>query len=453
MIEIDGEFEYLKFYGLDRLIPLEGSVSAHPSILSLKPYRLDESTGLVDYDMLEKTATLFKPKLIIAGATAYPHGAFLIADMAHVSGLVAASVVANPFEYCDIVATTTHKKLITECFIMWLFSLYPVLGIDLESAINNAVFQGLQVIKRARKRKNVDTAIGTADDEIHDAEMEVPLINLVHGSRNAASKVDQGGPDPDVAVNWIAQIETKFKALRFPEDVKVLVDIPFLVGDAENWWRSMEPMIDVAGNDITWEEFKEMFLDQYFPRALRKKRQNDFYSLRQIRNMTVLQYANKFTSLGRLCPKVFEDEEEKMDQFEQGLRAEIECQLASHKFTTFKNMYDAALAVEVRFNLNEGEISIGKKPRWMMASNQATGNFQSSNKRRGHVNANGEKLKQCETCQKFNRGECRLKTGDCFSCGQHGHIARHCPNKLVKEESKFLNQANKGQRTMHGSES
>ncbi|GMN51332.1 hypothetical protein TIFTF001_020485 [Ficus carica] len=109
------------------------------------PYQLDESTGLVDYDMLEKTATLFRPKLVIAGANAYARdfdyprmrkiadavGAFLMMDMAHISGLVAASVVADPFEYSDIVMTTTHKES-------------PVLGVDLESAIDNAVFPGLQ---------------------------------------------------------------------------------------------------------------------------------------------------------------------------------------------------------------------------------------------------------------------------------------------------------------------
>ncbi|TYJ32600.1 hypothetical protein E1A91_A05G046500v1 [Gossypium mustelinum] len=138
------------------------------------PYRLDESTGysslfdllsfsgwykygtgLVDYDMLEKTATLFRPRLIIAGASAYPHdfdyprmrkiadavGAFLMMDMAHISGLVAASVVANPFEYCDIVTTTTHKSLRGPRGGMIFFKKDPVLGVDLESAINNAVFQ------------------------------------------------------------------------------------------------------------------------------------------------------------------------------------------------------------------------------------------------------------------------------------------------------------------------
>ncbi|XP_073129911.1 serine hydroxymethyltransferase 3, chloroplastic isoform X2 [Henckelia pumila] len=122
------------------------------------PYRLDESTGFVDYEMLEKTATLFRPKLIIAGASAYPRdfdyprmrkiadavGAFLMMDMAHISGLVAASVVANPFDYCDIVTTTTHKSLRGPRGGMIFFKKDPVLGVDLESAINNAVFPGLQ---------------------------------------------------------------------------------------------------------------------------------------------------------------------------------------------------------------------------------------------------------------------------------------------------------------------
>ncbi|XP_058074006.1 serine hydroxymethyltransferase 3, chloroplastic [Magnolia sinica] len=122
------------------------------------PYRLDESTGLVDYEMLEKTANLFRPKLIIAGASAYPRdfdyprmrkiadavGAFLMMDMAHISGLVAASVVGNPFEYCDVVTTTTHKTLRGPRGGMIFFKKDPILGVDLETAINNAVFPGLQ---------------------------------------------------------------------------------------------------------------------------------------------------------------------------------------------------------------------------------------------------------------------------------------------------------------------
>lgn len=89
------------------------------------PYRLDESTGLIDMDTLEKTAALFRPKIIVAGASAYSRsidyarfreiadsvGAYLLADMSHTSGLVAAGFASNPFEYADIVTTTSHKSL------------------------------------------------------------------------------------------------------------------------------------------------------------------------------------------------------------------------------------------------------------------------------------------------------------------------------------------------------
>ena len=89
------------------------------------PYRLDEETGLIDYDTLEKNAALFRPKLIVAGASAYSRlydygrmreicdksNAWLLADMAHISGLVAAGVVESPFDYADVVTTTTHKSL------------------------------------------------------------------------------------------------------------------------------------------------------------------------------------------------------------------------------------------------------------------------------------------------------------------------------------------------------
>ena len=88
-------------------------------------YGVDEKTGKIDYDVVEKLALECKPKLILFGASAYPReidfkrakeiadkvGAMLMADIAHIAGLVAAGVHPSPAPYCDFVTTTTHKTL------------------------------------------------------------------------------------------------------------------------------------------------------------------------------------------------------------------------------------------------------------------------------------------------------------------------------------------------------
>jgi len=141
-------------------------VSATSVYFESMPYRLDESTGLIDYDQLELTAKLFRPKIIIAGFSAYARlldyarfrticdtvKATLLADMAHISGLVPGGVIPSPFQFADVVTTTTHKSLRGARSGMIFFRKgqkgvdkagKPIMY-DLESRINNAVFPALQ---------------------------------------------------------------------------------------------------------------------------------------------------------------------------------------------------------------------------------------------------------------------------------------------------------------------
>ena len=89
------------------------------------PYGVNPDTGCIDYNEIEDLAKKYQPKLIVAGASAYPraldfekfadiahrNGALLMVDMAHIAGLVAGGVHQNPVPYADIVTTTTHKTL------------------------------------------------------------------------------------------------------------------------------------------------------------------------------------------------------------------------------------------------------------------------------------------------------------------------------------------------------
>lgn len=142
-------------------------ISAVSTYFETMPYRVDLDTGLIDYDMLEKTAILYRPKILVAGTSAYCRlidykkmreiadkvGAYLVVDMAHISGLIAAGVIPSPFEYADVVTTTTHKSLRGPRGAMIFFrrgvrSVNPKTGqeiiYDLENPINFSVFPGHQ---------------------------------------------------------------------------------------------------------------------------------------------------------------------------------------------------------------------------------------------------------------------------------------------------------------------
>lgn len=99
-------------------------VTATSIYFNVKPYHVKED-GYIDYEELEMLVSEFQPKLVICGASAYPRdydysrfrnacdqvGAYFMCDVAHTAGLIATGVLSSPFEYADIVTTTTHKTL------------------------------------------------------------------------------------------------------------------------------------------------------------------------------------------------------------------------------------------------------------------------------------------------------------------------------------------------------
>ncbi|KAL3437172.1 serine hydroxymethyltransferase-domain-containing protein [Aspergillus tetrazonus] len=171
------------------------------------PYRLDESTGLIDYESLEKQALLYRPKLIIAGTSAYSRlidyprmrqiadnaGAYLMSDMAHISGLVAAGVIPSPFAHSDVVTTTTHKSLRGPRGAMIFYrkgvrrtdkkgnqEMY-----DLEGPINASVFPGHQ----GGPHNHTITALAVALQQAQSTEFKTYQETVLANAKSLAERL------------------------------------------------------------------------------------------------------------------------------------------------------------------------------------------------------------------------------------------------------------------------
>lgn len=130
------------------------SVNFSGKIFKAIQYGLDQETGLINYEQVEKLAHEHKPKMIIAGFSAYSRvadwerfrkiadevGAYLVVDMAHVAGLVAAGVYPSPVNIADVVTTTTHKTLRGPRGGLILAKSNP----EIEKKLNSMIFPGTQ---------------------------------------------------------------------------------------------------------------------------------------------------------------------------------------------------------------------------------------------------------------------------------------------------------------------
>ena len=161
-------------------------------------YDVDEKTGLIDYESVEKLAIKNKPKLIIAGGSAYSRiidfkkfreisdkvNAYLLVDMAHFSGLVAGGVYPNPTKYADVVTSTTHKVLRG-----------PRGGIiltnseDLIKKFNSAIFPGLQ----GGPLMHVIAAKAVCFKEALDDEFKIYVKNVINNAQTLSERLTKNG--------------------------------------------------------------------------------------------------------------------------------------------------------------------------------------------------------------------------------------------------------------------
>ena len=152
-------------------------VSITAKVWQSVPYTLDKKTERLNYEEIRAQAKKERPRIIVAGFTAYPRkvdwkkfreiadevGAFLLVDMSHIAGLIAGGVYPSPFPYADVVTTTTHKTLrgprSALIFAKRDSKIAKHYNTDIPKAIDKAVFPGLQGGPHANQIASVATTL------------------------------------------------------------------------------------------------------------------------------------------------------------------------------------------------------------------------------------------------------------------------------------------------------
>ncbi|MEW5992676.1 MAG: serine hydroxymethyltransferase [Chloroflexota bacterium] len=191
-------------------------------LYDVQAYGVDEITGRIDYDALAIQARTVRPKVIVAGASAYPRvfdferlasiahgvGALLVVDMAHIAGLVAARVHPSPFPHADIVTTTTHKTLRggrgglifsrTELPDAVDPADFPMVKSTLAAQVDKSVFPGVQggPLMHVIAGKAVGLLLAAGEDFQRDQVRTVENAALLAAELQArGAKVVSGGTD------------------------------------------------------------------------------------------------------------------------------------------------------------------------------------------------------------------------------------------------------------------
>ncbi|MGI4673460.1 retrotransposon gag family protein [Klebsiella pneumoniae] len=141
------------------------------------------------------------------------------------------------------------------------------------------------------------------------------------GSGNKGCYRPDRSADPVEARAWLKEMEKSFEILSIDEAQKTVFATYLLKGEANYWWEAKKNI--ETDTIVTWERFKHLFLEKYFPRFMETQMELKFLELKQ-GNLSVSEYEAKFTELTRFVPEFVSTEEKKAKRFQQGLKTWID---------------------------------------------------------------------------------------------------------------------------------
>ncbi|XP_028082584.1 uncharacterized protein LOC114283904 [Camellia sinensis] len=150
-----------------------------------------------------------------------------------------------------------------------------------------------------------------------------------------------GVADLRVAENWLQQIEKMLDTIGITKDAdRIAFAVVELDDEADHWWELIKNTRDMT--NMSWNQFKDLFLNKHFPNTVWQERVRGFQNL-ELGNMTVTQHTAKFEKLARYATRYVVNDEEKSKMFEWGLDLTIRGKVLSQRFHSYARVVETTL--------------------------------------------------------------------------------------------------------------
>ncbi|GAU10392.1 hypothetical protein TSUD_417700, partial [Trifolium subterraneum] len=231
---------------------------------------------------------------------------------------------------------------------------------------------------------------------------------------------------PSVAREWIQRMSGILDSMECTELEKVTFATRFLRGAACNWWEGVRAYMTASQMEMTWANFRRLFIDHYIPESYRMSMERELIELKQ-GGKSVAEYTAKFNELVRYVADSDDAPTEawKIKKYRFGLRADIAHDVSMQQVASLGELiqksYHAESGLEAmrkeRFEVNQKRRDSGKYKEQLKPK---------SSPQKGKQNVPQRSHPACPECGVFHHGECMKGKGVCFHCKQPGHYKNEC---------------------------